>query len=78
MKLILEFNSFRYSVGDLVLIEYWYNDMIAPVKIVSKKGGYVTVSHNIKESKIFNAPDEKLKTLNIIDIYRTSNRSNTD
>ena len=78
MKLILEFNSFRYKVGDIVLIEYWYNGMITQCKVIDKRGGYITVSHNIKESKIFNAPDEKLKTSNIIDIYRTSNGNNAD
>jgi hypothetical protein len=78
MKLILEFNSFRYNVGDIVLIKYWFNDMITPVKITDKRGGYVTVSHDIKESKIFKAPDEKLKTSQIIDVYRTDNSRNTN
>ncbi len=74
MRLILEFNSFRYEVDEIVLIKYWYNDMITPVKILSKKGGYITISHNIKESKIWNAPEQRIKSNQIIDIYR--NRSN--
>jgi len=77
LKYIIESKNY-YKVGDIVLIEYWYNGMICPTKIIDIAGRTYTVSHNIKESKIFNAPDEKLKTLNIIDIYRTSNRSNTD
>ena len=28
MKFILEFKSF-YNVGDIVLLEYWYNDVIS-------------------------------------------------
>jgi hypothetical protein len=35
MKFILEFKSF-YDVGDTIIIEYWYNDMLTPVKIVEK------------------------------------------
>ncbi len=33
MKFLLEFKSFLKE-GDTVLIEYWYNDMVTPVKIV--------------------------------------------
>jgi len=67
MKFILEFKSF-YNVGDIVLLEYWYNDMITPVKIVEKlsKTKY-KVSHNIPESEIKNAPDETIKSTDIID-----------
>ncbi len=70
MKFLLEFNSF-YKEGDVVLIEYWYNDMITPVKIVEKvsKVSY-KVSHNVPNSKIFNAPDEIIKSSDIIDITR--------
>jgi hypothetical protein len=70
MKFLLEFNSF-YKEGDIVLIEYWYNDMITPVKIVEKvsKVSY-KVSHNVSNSKIFNAPDEIIKSSDIIDIIR--------
>jgi hypothetical protein len=70
MKFLLEFKSF-YNVGDIVLIEYWYNDMVTPVKIVEKvsKVSY-KVSHNVPNSKIFNAPDEIIKSSDIIDFSR--------
>lgn len=70
MKFLLEYKSF-YKEGDIVLIEYWYNHMITPVKIIekiSKKS--LKVSHNISESEIQNAPDEIIKTSDIIDTYR--------
>lgn len=70
MKFLLEFKSF-YNEGDIVLIEYWYNDMITPVKIVEKvsKMSY-KVSHNVPNSKIKNAPDEIIKKSDIIDNAR--------
>jgi hypothetical protein len=70
MKFILEFKSF-YNVGDIVLLEYWYNDMITPVKIVEKvsKSSY-KITHNIPQSKIQNAPDEIIKSSNILDKLR--------
>lgn len=72
MKFILEYKAF-YKEGDVVLIEYWYNDIVTPVKVLEKlsKQSY-KVSHNIEESKIFNAPDEIIKTSDIIDIYKKS------
>ncbi len=70
MQFIVEFKSF-YKVGDIVLIEYWYNDMITPVKIVEQTSPRTfKVSHNIEQSKIFNAPDEVIKTTDIIDSFR--------
>lgn len=67
MKFICEFKSF-YNEGDIVLIEYWYNDMITPVKIIEKVSARsYKVSHNITQSKIFNAPNEIIKTGDIID-----------
>jgi hypothetical protein len=70
MKFILEFKSF-YNVDDIVLIEYWYNDMITPVKIIEKvsKSSY-KISHNTPQSKIQNAPDETIKSSDIIDKLR--------
>ena len=70
MRFLLEFKSF-YKEGDIVVIEYWYNDIITPVKIVEKlsKVSY-KVSHNVPNSKIFNAPDEIIKSVNIIDLSR--------
>ena len=70
MKFLLEFKSFLKE-GDTVLIEYWYNDMVTPVKILEKlsKVSY-KVTHNIPNSKIKNAPDEIIKSTNIIDYHR--------
>lgn len=70
MKFLLEYKSF-YKEGDIVLMEYWYNNMITPVKIIekiSKKSAII--SHNLPESKIKNAPEETIKITDIIDIYR--------
>ena len=70
MQFIVEFKSF-YKVGDFVLIEYWYNDMITVVKIVEQTSPRsFKVTHNIPESEIKNAPDEVIKTSDIIDIAR--------
>ena len=69
MKFLSEYKSF-YKVDDIVLIEYWYNDIITPCKILEKKGGYYKITHSIPESKLFNAPDEKIKSSDIIDHYR--------
>lgn len=70
MDFILEYKSF-YNEGDKVLIEYWYNHMITPVKILERVNNKsVKISHNIPESKIQNAPDEIIKTSDIIDQFR--------
>ena len=70
MKHLYEYKSY-FKEGDVVLIEYWYNDMITPVKILEKVSSRkFKVSHNIPESKIFNAPDEIIKTSDIIDNAR--------
>ena len=70
MKFLLEFKSF-YNVDDIVLIEYWYGDIITPVKIVEKLSRVsYKVNHNVPNSKIFNAPDEIIKSSDIIDISR--------
>lgn len=70
MKFLFEFKSF-YKEGDIVLIEYWYQDIITPVKILEKtsKISY-RVSHSVPNSKIFNAPDEIIKSNDIIDFSR--------
>ena len=75
MKFILEFKSF-YNEGDVVLIEYWYNDMLTPVRILEKlsKVSY-KVSHDVEGSKIRNAPDEIIKSSDIIDKVKTKNPS---
>lgn len=69
MNFILEFKSF-YKPGDLVLIKYWYNRMVTPVKIVEKKGNKFLISHDVESSKIRNAPDELIKNSEIISPYR--------
>lgn len=70
MKFLLEYKSF-FNEGDIVLIEYWYNDMITPCKIIEKVSKRkFKISHNISESKIKNAPDEIIKSSDIIDLYR--------
>ena len=70
MNYLFEFKSF-YREGDIILIEYWYNDMVTPVKILEKlsKVSY-KVSHNVPNSKIPNAPDEIIKSSDIIDFSR--------
>ena len=70
MKFLNEYKSF-YKEGDIVLIEYWYNDMITPVKILEKVSSRsFKITHNISQSKIFNAPDETIKTSDLIDNAR--------
>jgi hypothetical protein len=69
MKYILEFKSF-YKEDDIVFIEYWYNDMETPVKILQKLGNKYLVTHNIEQSKIKNAPDELISKKDIISHWR--------
>jgi hypothetical protein len=65
MKFILEYKLF-FQEDDTVLIEYWYNNMITPVKIIEKIGRKYKISHKVPESKIQNAPDEMIKKSDII------------
>ena len=65
MKYITEYKSY-YKEGDIVFLEYWYNGMITPVILKEKQGKKYLVSHNVKQSKIFNAPEEIIKTSQII------------
>lgn len=70
MQFLVEFKSF-YKVGDLVLIEYWYDDLITPVRIeeiLSTRS--FRISHHIPQSEIFNAPEEIIKSSDIIDRVR--------
>ena len=69
MKFILEYKSF-FKEGDIVLIKYWYNKMVTPVKIIENRRNGFLVSHNITESKIQNAPEELIEKTKIISIYR--------
>ncbi len=68
MKFILEYSNF-YKIGDIVLIHYWYNNMITPVIIKDITKRKITISHNNKYSEIKNAPDEIIKSKDIIDKY---------
>jgi len=71
MQFIVEFKSF-YKPGDIVKIEYWYNDMLTPVIILEQTSPRkVKISHKISESKIFNAPDEEIHISDIIDNHRS-------
>lgn len=65
---ILEYGSY-FKDSDTVVIEYWYNGMLTPVKIIGKKRGRFLVSHDVDQSKIRNAPDEWVRTSDIIDKY---------
>ena len=65
MNFIVEYKSF-YKIGDIVYIEYWYNNMITPVKIKERSGSKFLISHSINESKIQNAPEELISPSKII------------
>jgi hypothetical protein len=65
MKYILESKEF-YSVGDLVLIEYWYNSIITTVLITEINGKKIKISHDNEFSNIKNAPDEEIKSSDIL------------
>jgi len=69
MKFIIERKNY-YDVGNIVLIEYWYDDMLTPVKILEKVGRGYKITHNIPNSKIQNAPDEIIKSSDILDIVK--------
>lgn len=69
MKFILEYKNF-FQEGDIVQIEYWYNHMVTPVKILEKVGRKYLVSHNVPESKIHNSPDELIQKKDILSIFR--------
>ena len=71
LKYIFEKKEF-YKIGDIVLIEWWYKRTLTPVKIIDISGRKYKVTHNIKESKIFNAPDQVISSSDIIDYFRFS------
>jgi len=66
MNFILEKKDF-YKEDDVVLIYYWYNNMITPVKIIKRIKGKYLVTHKVSRSKIWNAPDEIIIPSEIID-----------
>ena len=69
LDFIFEFSE-HYKIGDIVLIEYWYDDIITPVKILEKIKRKNKVTHNISESKIQNAPDKIISSSSIIDKFK--------
>lgn len=71
MKHIFEYSNFKLDSGETVLIHYWYSGMLTPVKILEKVGRRLLVTHNIKGSEIQNAPDEYIKSTEIVDKHRT-------
>ena len=75
MKFILEYKAF-YKEDDIILVEYWYNDMITPVRVIEKVSkSRFKVSHDVEGSVIRNAPDEIIKTSEILDKHKTKNPS---
>lgn len=66
MKFILEKKKF-YKKGDKVSIKYWYRDIITIVEILEVTGRKFKVSHDVTDSEIQNAPDELIKTKDIIE-----------
>ena len=75
MKFILEYKAF-YKEGDIILVEYWYNDMIPPVRIIEKVSkSRCKVSHDVEGSVIRNAPDETIKKSEILDKHKIKNPS---
>ena len=66
MKYIIESKKY-YRINDKIKIEYWYNGMITTCLITDIIGNRYKISHNIPESLIFNAPDEIVKSSDIID-----------
>ena len=65
MNYILEKKHF-FKIGDKVYIEYWYKNIVTPVIIKEIKGRKFLISHNISESKLKNAPEELIKSSQII------------
>jgi len=77
MKFLLEYKNYffddvtiSYKEGDLILVKYWYNKMVTPVKITDVKENHYKVSHNITDSQIQNAPDELIEKKKVIGLYR--------
>lgn len=70
MQYIVEYKNF-YKVGDIILLEYWYNGMIVPAKIIENiSKSRFKVSHNVDASSIRNAPDEVIKSSDILDMHK--------
>lgn len=79
MSNILNYNNFLnerkmendYMVGDIVMIRYYLTGDLCPVKIIAKKTkNYFIVSHKVKDSFLYNAPDHGVKGNEIIGRYK--------
>ena len=56
-----------YAVGDTVMIRYFLTGDLSPVKIIAKKSkNYFIVSHKVKDSNLYNAPDHGVRGNEII------------
>jgi len=69
MRYLLEKKEY-YKIGDKIVLEYWYNDMIVVAKIINIIGRKYLISHKIDDSKIFNAPDEFIKSSDILSKFK--------
>ena len=69
MDFILEYRIF-YKSGDIVLIHYWYNRDVLPVKILEKVKNKYLVSYDIPQCELQNAPNQLIKGSDIISIFR--------
>lgn len=63
--------SNSYAEGDIVLIKYWENGEIVPVKIVKKSGPGYLVSFKTGLSGYDRAPDQVIKPYDIIQVYKS-------
>jgi hypothetical protein len=60
-----------YAVGDIVMIRYYLTGDLCPVEIIAKKTKhYFIVSHKVKDSFLYNAPDHGVKESEIIGRYK--------
>jgi len=60
-----------YAVGDIVMIRYYLTGDLCPVEITAKKThNYFIVSHKVKDSHLYNAPDHGIKSSEIIGRHR--------
>ena len=69
MDFILEYKSF-YNVDDIVVVEYWYNGMLTPVKITERRVVKLSYHTILNNPKIQNAPDELIALNKILDKYK--------
>ena len=58
-----------YKIDDLVYVEYWYNNIIVPGKIIERSGNKYTISFDVTGSDIRKAPNQDVLKEDIIDFY---------